>query len=377
MAARVALALWMASTSSATNTSRADFRAYAIFSAPYSFVVFLLPFYVFELGGGRGEVGVAYALYALAIVLTRPASGGLVDSVGRRRVLAVGGVALAAAMALLGFSTAVLHVYAALFLAGVASSLVNVAVVAYVSDVGGLEELYSKMRVAAARGAVAGGVSIPAAYVLSGVAGYAVAFRALALAFAAASLIALAFLPGETRHLSSRHKWTDMAAAACVIWLPFLLGLALGLYGPQILPHLHLKFSLSPFTAILVYLPAVVAWLYGPRPARPSRRVVAAGTAVMSIALLGMSLSPSPVLFSVFWLLESFGVAAVSTALDQSLARHVAGAYWGRGYGVYQAVNNLGYSLGAAASGYLPDPFINAVVPLVALLASLSICKAR
>ncbi len=177
MAAKVALALWMASTSSATNTSRANFQAYAIFSAPYSFVVFLLSFYVFELGGGgRGEVGVAYALYALAIVLTRPASGGLVDSVGRRRVLAVGGVALAAAMALPGFSTAVLHVYAALFLAGVGSSLVNVAVVTYVSDVGGLEDpaLYSKMRVAVALGAVAGGVSIPAAYLLSGVAGYAV-----------------------------------------------------------------------------------------------------------------------------------------------------------------------------------------------------------
>jgi hypothetical protein len=121
-------------------------------------------------------VGVAYALYALAVVLTRPASGGLVDSVGRRRVLAVGGVALAAAMALLGFSTAALHVYAALYLAGVASSLVNVAVVAYVSDVGGLEDpaLYSKMRIAAALGAVAGGVSIPAAYLLSGVASYAV-----------------------------------------------------------------------------------------------------------------------------------------------------------------------------------------------------------
>jgi len=121
----------------------------------------------------------------------------------------------------------------------------------------------------------------------------------------------------------------------------------------------------------------VVAWLYGPRLARPSRRVVAAGAAVMPIALLGMGLSPSPFLFSVFWLLESFGVAAVSTALDQSLARHVAGAYWGRGYGAYQAVSNLGYSMGAAASGYLPDPFIYAVVPLVALLASLSICKAR
>ncbi len=369
----------MASTSSATNTSRADLRAYAVFSAPYSFVVFLLPFYVFELGGGKEEVGLAYAFYALAIVLTRPVSGGFVDLAGRRRALALGGVALAAAMTLLCLSTSVLHIYAALFLAGVASSLVNVAVIAYVSDVGGLEEpaLYSKMRVAAALGAIAGGVSIPAVYLLSQTVGYAVAFRISALAFAAASLIALTFLPCETRHLSSRHRRTDAAAAACVIWLAFLLGLALGLYGPQILPHLHLRFSLSPFSAILVYLPAVVAWLYGPRLARPSRRVVAAGATVMCLALLGMDLSPSPVVFSVFWLLESFGVAVVSTALDQSLSRRVAGAYWGRGYGVYQAVNNLGYSLGAAASGYLPDPFIYAAVPLTALLASLSICKAR
>jgi len=363
---------------SATNTSRADLRAYALFSAPYSFVVFLLPFYIFELGGGKEEVGMAYALYALAIVLTRPVSGGLVDLAGRRRVLAVGGVALAAAMALLGLSISVLHVYAALFLAGVASSLVNVAVIAYVSDVGGLEEpaLYSKMRVTAALGAVAGGVSIPAAYLLSRVASYAVAFRALALAFAATSLIALAFLPDETRHLSSRHRRTDMVAATCIMWLTFLLGLALGLYGPQILPYLHLRFSLSPFSAILVYLPAVVAWFYGPRLARPSRRVFAAGVAVMSLALFGMSLSSSPPIFSAFWILESFGVAVVSTALDQSLSRHVAGVYWGRSYGVYQAINNLGYSLGAAASGYLPDPFICAVVPLGVLLASLLICKA-
>jgi hypothetical protein len=44
-------------------------------------------------------------------------------------------------MALLGFSTAVLHVYAAPFLAGVASSLVNVAVVVYVSMSAGLRNL--------------------------------------------------------------------------------------------------------------------------------------------------------------------------------------------------------------------------------------------
>ncbi len=77
-----------------------------------------------------------------------------------------------------------------------------------------------------------------------------------------------------------------------------------------------------------------------------------------------MSLSPSPYLFSLFWLLESFGVAVVSTAV-----------YWGSGYGVYQATNNFGYYLGAFMSGYLPGPFIYAVLPLAALSAALIACK--
>ncbi len=76
---------------------------------------------------------------------------------------------------------------------------------------------------------------------------------------------------------------------------------------------------------MLFYLPAVFAWLYGLRLAKPNRGVIFAGVVAMSLALFGMSLSPSPCLFSLFWLLESFGVAVVSTALDQSLARHVAG----------------------------------------------------
>ncbi len=197
----------------------------------------------------------------------------------------------------------------------------------------------------------------------------------MAFIFAAASLVALAFLPPETKHLVSRHGKTHVVTAACIIWLAFLLGLALGLYGPQILPYLHLKFSLSPFSAILFYLPAVFAWLYGPRLAKPNRGVNFAGAAAMSLALFSMSLSPSPHLFSLFWLLENFGVAVVSTALDQSLARHAAGVYWGRGYGVYQAANNLGYSLGAFMSGYLPGLFIYAVLPLAALSAALIACK--
>ena len=51
------------------------------------------------------------------------------------------------------------------------------------------------------------------------------------------------------------------------------------------------------------------------------------------------------------------------------VSRNVAGVYWARGYGVYQGVNNLGYAVGAAVSGYMYPPFLYAVIPAVALSA--------
>ncbi|WP_193322654.1 MFS transporter [Pyrobaculum calidifontis] len=361
----------MGYTSSATNTSKPRLSAYVLYSSPYSFVAFLLPFYIFELGHGEVEVGIAYASYAAAVVVIRPAAGHLADKAGRRLSMGIGGVLLSASMTLLSLSTSISHVYAAMFLSGVASSLINVAAVAYVSDVGGLEDpaLYSKLKIAAAAGAVAGGVSIPAVYILSKLMGYAAAFRLTALAFAALSAAALFHLPEETRHLAVRHHRTDVRVLSCIIVASLLAGLSTGLYGPQVLPFLHDRFSLSPFAAVLAYLPAAISWFVGPRLARPARSSVALGSLVVAVALIGMAYSPSPYIFSAIWVLESLGVAVLSTSLEQMVSRNVAGVYWARGYGVYQGVNNLGYAVGAAVSGYMYPPFLYAVIPAVALSA--------
>ncbi|AAL64148.1 MFS transporter [Pyrobaculum aerophilum] len=366
----------MESTSLGTSTSRADLRAYAIFSAPYSLVVFLLPFYIFKLGGGGVEVGFAFSIYATAVVAVRPVAGYLTDRLGRRSANLLGGLILASAMILLGASYGVFHIYISLFLAGAASSLINVATVAYITDVGGLENpaLYSKMRIAAAIGAVGGGAFIPIAYFLDKLWGYEVAFRASALALAFITLTALPLLPHETMQLAARYKQGNLGLATCVTILAFLLGLASGLYGPQVLPYIYTKYNLSPFSAVLAYLPAVFSWLYGPRLARPAPTRVILGVIAMATGLLAMYNAPNPLLFSMSWVLESLGYAIVSTSLDQSLSRYVSGAYWGRGYGVYQAVNNLGYAIGAAFSGYVPNPFYNAIAPLIFMLPLAVIC---
>ncbi|ACB40437.1 MFS transporter [Pyrobaculum neutrophilum] len=367
----------MGYTSSATNTSRADLRAYVLLSTPYSFVVFLLPFYVLEIGGGSVEVGVAYASYAAAVVVTRPTSGALADKFGRRRVMLLGGATLAVSMALLALSTGVAHVYISLFLAGAASSLVNVAALAYVSDVGGLEDpaLYSRLKTAAALGALAGGASIPAVYVLSRLLSFADAFRLVAAVLALLAVSALLAVPGETKHLAARHKKGDRVQTFCVMSLATAFGSAVGLYGPQVMLYLHRRYSLSPYTAVVAYLPSVVSWIVGPRLAGPAYARLIAGGAAMALALVGMAVSPSPYVFSAFWAIESLGVAAVSTSLDQRLVRHVAGSYWGRGYGLYQALYNLGYSAAAAVSGFFDDPFTPALAPLSAALLTAAVCS--
>ncbi|MGC8994628.1 MAG: MFS transporter [Pyrobaculum sp.] len=359
-----------------TSTLKADLRAYSLLSTPYSLVVFLLPFYILELGGGELEIGLAFSMYALAVVVTRPVAGAFADLLGRRLTNMAGAAVLVVAMVLLGCSSQILQIYVALFLTGVASSLINVATIAYISDIGGLEnpELYSKMRIAAAVGAVGGGVFIPITYFLDKLWGYAPAFKTSALALAAISAASLLLLPSETVHLAARHKEENIRVAGCIIAVAFFLGLATGLYGPRILPYLHSRFSLSPFSAILVYLPAVFSWLYGPRLAKPEASILLVGGFLMAIALIGMATAQSPVVFSLWWVLESLGTAVASTSLDQLLSRYVAGAYWGRGYGTYQAVNNLGYAMGAAASGVLANPFFSAVAPLVVVILLAAIC---
>lgn len=295
----------MVSTSLGTSILKADLRAYSLLSTPYSFVVFLLPFYILELGGGEIEVGLAFSMYAIAIVGIRPIAGTFADLLGRRFTNMVGAVVLAFAMALLGVSSQILHVYVALFLAGIASSLVNVATIAYVTDIGGVEDplLYSRMRVAAATGAMGGGVFIPVAYVLDKMWGYVPAFKLSALALAVISTMSLLLLPREAMHLAVRHKEENFRAAGCIVIMALFLGLAAGLYGPQILPYLHVKFSLSPFSAMLIYLPAVLSWLYGPRLARPNVTHLLAGGVLMMIDLVGMTTAQSPVLFSLWWVL--------------------------------------------------------------------------
>ena len=118
--------------------------------------------------------------------------------------------------------------------------------------------------------------------------GYAAAFRLTALAFAALSAAALFHLPEETRHLAVRHHRTDVRVLSCIIVASLLAGLSTGLYGPQVLPFLHDRFSLSPFAAVLAYLPAAISWFVGPRLARPARSSVALGSLVVAVALIGM-----------------------------------------------------------------------------------------
>ncbi len=78
----------------------ANFSQTASFSA-----FFLLPLYLLDHGGNRGDVGVVMGIFALASAVCRPWVSEMIDRIGRKRSFTLGNVIMAAApLAYLGFA---------------------------------------------------------------------------------------------------------------------------------------------------------------------------------------------------------------------------------------------------------------------------------
>ncbi|MGD9030019.1 MAG: MFS transporter, partial [Anaerolineae bacterium] len=71
----------------------------------YGLVIPIFPFYIQELGGSGGEMGMLVALSALTELLFGPLWGGISDRMGRKRVLMVGVFGYGASLLLMGFAS--------------------------------------------------------------------------------------------------------------------------------------------------------------------------------------------------------------------------------------------------------------------------------
>ena len=335
-------------------------KAYALAATLYTPTIFAYPQLVEALGGSEPHVGLGYAAYYLATIITRPVAGKLVDSAGRAPATRLGLAILALSAATLAASQSPVHAVAAMAAMGIGAGLVNVAALTYAADLGGLEqpEVFARLKAAAVKGALAGAATIPLGLAVQAYAGELVAARAAFAAPAAAQLLALRLGLPETKHLAARHEPARSRLVPAAI-PSLLLGASVGMYGPMAIPLAMDRLGVSGLEASALYITAVPAWLVGARLAAPSMGRISAGLALVSLGALAIYASHTPLEFSAAVFAESLGLAVAETSIDAVVARIVKGSEWGRAYGVVNSAYGAAYAVASAASGLAyPQNFI-------------------
>jgi len=100
----------------------------------YGLVIPIFPFYIQELGGSGGEMGMLVALSALTELLFGPLWGSISDRIGRKLVLMVGVFGYGASLLLMGFASQLWMLFAARALSGLLTAATMPSAMAYVGD---------------------------------------------------------------------------------------------------------------------------------------------------------------------------------------------------------------------------------------------------
>ncbi len=98
-------------------------------------LITLLPLYMITLGGNNMAAGTLMMIFTLSALLFRPVFGGMLDTVGRRKVLLFGLISFAGFSLMLVFAHSVTIVYMLRFLQGIGLSAFSTALGTVLSDV--------------------------------------------------------------------------------------------------------------------------------------------------------------------------------------------------------------------------------------------------
>lgn len=106
----------------------------------YGLVIPIFPFYIQELGGSGGEMGMLVALSAFTELLFGPFWGSISDRIGRKRVLMVGVFGYGASLLLMGLASKLWMLFAARALSGLLTAATMPSAMAYIGDTTSAEE---------------------------------------------------------------------------------------------------------------------------------------------------------------------------------------------------------------------------------------------
>ncbi len=376
----------MASSPASNHPVSTLYRPLFLWSLPFTFLYFGLPVISKQFDATALEIGGLFSVFTAATLVLRPLAGWALDRFGRKPFLVAALFLYAPAMLIYALAGSMGDLYAARLIQGVGSSFLWTAANTMVADLTAPAErgrAMGKLSEVTGRGGMIGALAAFALMLaLSDGLGWLTAFLTFAALTVLAALLAWKIVP-ETRpdRIAVKDRSPISAPLLRLLAVVFVTGVPEAMLAPIYLTYLQDKFTTDIGTLAWAFFPGgLVTVFLASRLGALSDRYGRAPMMGLGLAGAGIVSFFMPRLPSLIWLAGLYALNSVlwgvsepaETALVADLTGH---SLRGRGYGLYEFVESLGFTIGPALGGWVYDlvgreaPFtINGVVLIASAL---------
>lgn len=333
-------------------------------------IPFLLPVYGMRIGGNAEVIGGLFSVMGLVNLVIRPLVGRATDHFGRRRFFILSFLVYAIAMALYSFASTMSILYTARVLQGAGGSLMWISAYAIIGDITdgnkqgkSIGRLQGSSSTGRLLGAVLGFMILSYFPLL---AGWSVLFKVYACISLYAGYLAYRHVP-ETipervdDYPQDVHRTSPEFRKLLAI--VFISSLSASMLSPLLMVFLQNRFTTDVGKLATAYIPAAIVYAYlSPRMGRLSdkynrAKLILVGLLSSGIVSLAFPVSPSIIVLSVLWALESIG-AVIATPAEAALVSDMTGTnIRGAAYGRYLSAASMGTVVGPLVGGWLYDRY--------------------